>query len=181
VSEKSTKPELWAAYNELLGQLEGRPAASASPEVQAALAKDPTRSLAELKLKMSQQLDALGADAQDDLDSLQDVRRQIQLERRRLLEAQRAQQDQLAAAMAGVRQQWQQEQTEHERQQKQLQQELQRDRQREEEEYRYSLIRTGAQKKTNTKNSAPFAKPLFSSASKHSRSVRSTSSTWRPI
>src|SRR5438552_4017434 len=85
VSEKSTKPELWAAYNELLEQLEGRASSPASAEVQAALANDPTRSLAELKLKVSQQLDGLSATMQDDFDELQSLRRQIQLERRRLL------------------------------------------------------------------------------------------------
>lgn len=142
VSEKSTKPELWAAYNELLRQLEGRPAEPVNPEVQAALAGDPARSLAELKLKVGQQLDALGADVQGDLESLQDLRRQIQLERRRLLEAQRGEQQQLADAIASVRRQWQDEQAEREREQKQLQAERQKERQREEEDFRYSLTKT---------------------------------------
>ncbi|HEY6736792.1 MAG TPA: hypothetical protein VI322_03690 [Candidatus Saccharimonadia bacterium] len=142
VSEKSTKTELWSAYNELLRQLEGRAAEPASPKTQATLSSDPTRSLAELKLKIGQQLDALAQEITNDLGNLQNIRRQIQVERSQLLEARQAEQRQLADAITEVKRQWQQEQDQHTQRQIELKQEQDRQRQREDEDFRYNLAKT---------------------------------------
>jgi hypothetical protein len=138
ISEKSTKSELWAAYNQLLAQLEGRPV-EPSPELQAALANDPSRSLAELKLKLSQQLDAISEDVLSDLASLANARRAIQLERRRLLETQTAEQEQLAAEITKVRRQWEQENLDRTAAQERERQEQRKMRQREDDDYNYNV------------------------------------------
>lgn len=140
VSEKSTKSELWTAYNQLVAQLEGR-AAEPSPELQAALAHDPSRSLAELKLKLSQQLDALGEEVQADIANLADVRRAIKFERRQLLEARATEKQQLINEMAKVRHHWEEEQQEHDREQSRELEELLQSRQREDDEFQYNLQR----------------------------------------
>jgi hypothetical protein len=141
VSEKSTKPELWAAYNQLVAQLEGR-STEPSPELQTALAHDPSRSLVELKLKVSQQLDALGEEVQADIASLADARRAIKFERRRLLESQTAEQQQLAAEIGNVRRQWDKEGQDHSAEQERQHQEQLKTRQREDDDYRYNLQKT---------------------------------------
>jgi hypothetical protein len=141
VSEKSTKPELWAAYNQLVAQLEGR-STEPSPELQSALAHDPSRSLVELKLKVSQQLDALGEEVQADIASLADARRALKFERRRLLESQTAEQQQLAAEIGNVRSQWDKEKQDHSTEQERQRQEQIKTRQREDDDYRYNLQKT---------------------------------------
>ena len=141
VSEKSTKSELWTAYNHLVAQLEGR-SAEPSPELQTALAHDPSRSLVELKLKVSQQLDALGEEVQADIAGLADARRAIKFERRRLLESQTAEQQQLVAEIGNVRSQWDKEQQDHGKEQERQQQEQLKTRQREDDDYRYNLLKT---------------------------------------
>src|ERR1019366_708592 len=123
-------------------RLEGR-STQASPELQTALAHDPSRSLVELKLKVSQQLDALGEEVQADIAGLADARRAIKFERRRLLESQTAEQQQLVAEIGNVRSQWDKEQQDHGKEQERQQQEQLKTRQREDDDYRYNLLKTG--------------------------------------
>ena len=84
ISEKSTKHELWNAYDELLAQTAKEPVTVDLKQKEFSV-PDAFKQLSDLKLKISQQLDSTGEQLLQDLNNLMETRNLIIKEKRNLV------------------------------------------------------------------------------------------------
>lgn len=138
VSTRSTKQELWEAYNQLLAETEKEPVKFVLDEKEIT-SPGALKNLSDLKLKIGQQLDLAGEDLLKDLNGLYETRSTIIQEKRRLIEHFEEQKTALENEIAQVKEQWKNQerilkaQFEEEARQKELA------RRREDDEYQFSL------------------------------------------
>lgn len=139
ITEKNTKGEIWEEYNKLLvrlgGQAELLPLDEKRSEANTAL-----RDLAELKIKLGDELDGAGQKITDSLNSLSELQNKIAKDRQAAVEAFGKQQQDLEAEMQKIRGAWQIESKEQEEVRARAEEELKTTRKREGEEYHYNLL-----------------------------------------
>ncbi len=141
VSEKSTKPEILAAYHELLAKEGEKPVII--KERDSALVNldtvggDATKQLAELKLGLSREIDKMSAELAQGTEAVRHVQLTANQERTRLVELHTEQQRQLDAEIVTVRRAWQREQAEIDRARREAEERQAVERSREEEAYQY--------------------------------------------
>ena len=114
VSERSTKTEIWEAYHRLLAEIEGRPPGEAAQSK--SLGADTLKSLADLKVRVNQQLDSLSEGLLQDLDKLDNGRQAVNRGLRQLIDFQQEQQHRLEQEVTELRKHWHEEQAERQRQ-----------------------------------------------------------------
>ena len=138
ITEKNTKQELWQAYNELFQQISKEPL-KIQLEKNEIVPSDSLKNLAELKLKISQQLDIAGVELLKTLNSIFDTKNTIDREKRHLIEHFEDQQKLLENEIESVKTQWEKQkqlrnqQIEEEFRQKRF------EKMRQENEYDYKL------------------------------------------
>lgn len=138
VTARSTKQELWEAYNQLLAKIEKEPVEfeTAKKEI---VSPDALRNLAELKLKIGQELDKAGEILLGDLNELHETRNNITNIKRRLIEHFEDQKESLENEIAKVKEQWREQEKNHQEQLEEKTRQEQLARRREEDEYQYNL------------------------------------------
>ncbi len=139
LSTRSTKQELLDAYTQVISQLEGQPVASAVVGTQRSLAQDTVRTLTDVKLQLSSQLDKLVEQLLKKLSDLQELIKQLEIERSQLLDQHREAKAKLDAARAEAQRTFESEQQTFTAAAEAAAQQRDLSRAREEEEYIYQL------------------------------------------
>ena len=138
VSEKNTKQEIWEAYHQLLAEIQGEPVTFKLEQKEPAV-PDALRSLAELKLRISQELDKVGEELLKSLNSLQDLRVSLAKDRQSMVERLQEQRKAVEAEISRVKEAWEQEKRKSEARFAEELRQKEVLRAREEEEYQYTL------------------------------------------
>jgi len=138
VSEKNTKQEIWEAYHQLLAEIQGEPVTFKLEQKEPAV-PDALRSLAELKLRISQELDKVGEELLKSLNSLQDLRVSLAKDRQSMVERLQEQRKAVEAEISRVKEVWEQEKRKSEARFAEELRQKEVLRAREEEEYQYTL------------------------------------------
>lgn len=141
VSEKNTKPEILAAYQELLIGAGEQPVLIKETEGVLTDLNDvggeATKQLAELKLSLAREIDKMGAKLARGIEAVQQVQVTASKERARLLELHTEHQRALNGEISTVRTVWEREQREHDQLVKDVADQQAVERTREEEAYQY--------------------------------------------
>lgn len=141
VSEKNTKQELLAAYQELLTESGEKPARLPERDPSLVnvdeLGQAALKPLSELKLSLSQQLDRIGSEFLRGIEAVREVQQTAAKERIRLAERHQEQQLLLDREITAVRQAWQSEQAKRSLSLNEQDEQRELERTREEEAYRY--------------------------------------------
>lgn len=135
VSEKSTKVELWQAYNEAVAGISGEDA----PVIDDKLISSATKNLSEVKIKISSELDDLQRKLSSDFNDLGDISDRIRKDKKSMLENFENQRKILNDEISRVRASWIEEQKLSEETSKMRSIEIDKLRNRENEEYNYNL------------------------------------------
>lgn len=138
ISEKSTKQDLWQAYNELIQKVSEEPVKIQLEQKETA-PSDSLRNLAELKLKISQQLDQTGEELLKNLNVLDETKNIMTKEKRRIIEYFEEQKKTIENEIEHVREQWEKEKKLHKDQIEEENHQRQQENEREEDEYNYHL------------------------------------------
>lgn len=137
VTARSTRQEILDAYNEVISELEGQPAINVTP--QRSLAQDTVRTLTDVKLQLSSQLDKLVEQLLKKLSDLQDLIKQLEAERSQLLDQHREAKTKLDAARLEAQRKFDDEQQKLAIAAQEAATQLDIARQRADEEYTYQL------------------------------------------
>lgn len=138
VTEKSTKQELWDAYNEAALRTEAEPIELSLKETRQTT-NEALKSLADSKFKVSEQLEKAAQEITNDLDSLGDLHNQIAKEKKQILDRLEEQKKVLNSEIESVKIKWNQDKKDHEVLLEEDSQAKIIERQRKEEEYEYKL------------------------------------------
>ncbi len=141
VSEKSTKQELWQAYNEALIKIEGEPVESGLDKTREET-NEALRGLAESKFKIGEQLEKVSQEIITELNDLTSLRSQIIKEKKLILDQLEDQKKALTSEIEMVKMQWSQDEKDHAAQVEEEKRVRAVQRHREEEEYEYELTLT---------------------------------------
>jgi len=135
VSEKSTKLELWTAYNEVVAQISGEEIAVQSDDS----VNDAIKKLSETKININGQFDQITKTLLSDLSDLYKTSEQIRQNKEDLIKFFENQKKDLQNQMEEVKKKWtfEEKRLQDDSQQKKNDQETKR--QREEEEHKYNL------------------------------------------
>lgn len=136
ISERSTKKEIWDAYNQLAVEIKGAPIEA---EQKDSLIPDAVKNLANLKLRIGEDLDKIGSELVKDIDNLQEARTVLNREKQRMIVNLEEQKRALEDEIEKVKIQWENEKR---KRQLEFEEELRQkstSRRREEEEYAYGL------------------------------------------
>lgn len=137
ITSKSTRQEILDAYSALLAELEGQPTPSVTAE--RSLTQETVRTLTDVKLTLSSQLDKLVEQLLKKLADLQELTKQLEQERQRLLDEHRMHKQRLDLARKEAELQFAETQRHSSEQLKQSQLQQEALRIRDEEEYQYQL------------------------------------------
>ncbi len=136
ISEKSTKQELWSAYNELVAQ-------TGAEEIvikEDSSVNDVIKQLSETKININNQFDALTKSLMSDLALLYKTAEQIRQNKEAMIKQFEDQKDNLANTIAAVRTKWNQEEKSLEEEYKAKKDATETAFRREEEEYKYNQL-----------------------------------------
>lgn len=135
INEKSTKQELWQAYNEVVSAI-----TTETPIiVEDKTVNDTVKSLSETKLNINSEFDTLSKKLLADFDELYKVKEQIRKGKDQMIENFEKQRIALANEIAEVRSKWTEEAAKLEENFKMNALEIEKQRKREGEEYKYNL------------------------------------------
>lgn len=138
VSERSTKQEMWEAYNKLLEKVEREPIEFHSKQKEIDV-HETLKSLSELKLKISRDLDKIGEEFLKDLNDMQDYKNSISKNKQLMIDNFGEQQNMLEKEMKKMKEYYEQEKKNY---QSKFDEELRQktiSREREDDEYSYNL------------------------------------------
>ena len=138
VTERSTKQELWQAYNETRRLIEKEPVESGINIVRKET-KDALRSLVESRYVIGEQFEKVSQEIIKDLDSLRELQSRIIKEKKGALDHFEEQKTALEGEIDAARRGWLKEKKEYELLLEAGKQALAKERQREEEDYAYKL------------------------------------------
>jgi len=147
ISEKSTKQELWGAYNEIVAQIGGEKIEIAEDDS----VNEMIRKLSETKIKINSEFDELTKALLADLSDLYKTSESIRQNKLELLDRFEKQKKLLSQEIEEVRNRWRAEEIKLEINSKQRTNDLGIEHQRKEEEYQYHLKIT-QQKETDEYN-----------------------------
>jgi len=138
VSEKSTKQELWSAYNEVVARVSGEVSeAIADKTVNVAM-----KNLSEAKLRINTELDELLRKLLTDFNDLENVQEQIAKSKKALLENFDRQKTEISAEIDRAKMQWTEEEARLIEEMKSRVLEEDKKRARETEEFNYNLAQS---------------------------------------
>lgn len=135
ISEKSTKIELWEAYNQAVTQISGEEATIQSDDS----VNDVIKKLSETKIHINSQFDELTKSLLGDLGELYKASEQIRQNKEGLIKHFENQKNDLQYQMEEVKNKWLGEEKRFENELKQKKVDLEIKHQRDEEEYKYGL------------------------------------------
>ncbi|MEI6499161.1 MAG: hypothetical protein WCO23_04305 [bacterium] len=138
VSEKSTKQDLWEAYNGLLGEMSQEsivfPATKNENIVPESLKK-----FSDLKITFGQPLDKLGSDLLSEIEGMASFKKTIEKQKQEIIEAMESRKNLLESEIKRARDMWEQEKGKFEEENALIRESQKITREREEEEYAYNL------------------------------------------
>jgi hypothetical protein len=138
VSEKSTKQDLWEAYNGLLSETEQEtivfPVVKSETAVPESLKK-----MSDLKISFGQTLDKLGLDLQSEIEEAATFKKTIEKRKQEIVEGIEIRKNLLESEIKKVRDAWEEEKISFEKENFSLQSAKKIERDREDEEYSYNL------------------------------------------
>lgn len=133
VTGRSSRQDIWEAYNELLAEVEGKKISGAD-EVGKPEAAKASGNLAELKTKITQSLDELAEKYAGELENFEEFKEGVEKERRRILGLSQEQKEMLENEISRVKASW-----------NQIKEQKAVEREREGEDFRYELKKSRRQ------------------------------------
>ncbi len=140
ISDKNTKTEIWEAYNNLVGEIEGQPILPLSEQKIAV--PDALHSLADLKIKIGTDLDKISSGVVKEIDNFGEIQTRISKDKRLMLDLFDSQKKALEEEIKKTKMAWEEENKEHLKTTQLLAAEESRTRKNNEEEYHYNLSQT---------------------------------------
>lgn len=137
ISERSTKQEIWEAYNNLTAEIEEQPVLPMNE--QKPMVSEALHTLSDLKIKISQDLDKISGNVTKEIDNFSEIQTKIIKDKRAMLELFDLEKRKLEEEMRKVETIWEEKAKEHEKAGELLAEDEIKKRNREEEEYKYTL------------------------------------------
>ena len=139
VSEKSTKQELWFAYNKLLLEVEKDSIVSINTSKEETQASEAVRSLAEVKLKIGTELDKIASDLLQSINLVEEFKSNFPRQKKQIIEGLQSQKEALEEEINKVKKNWEQDKLNYQIELAESKRQKELAIKREDDEYRYAL------------------------------------------